>query len=96
MSRQTSGATYFYFNYTADNGKTFFDANNQIMYGAFIYVADNVNEYTYEAATFISLVSELGGFIEIMYIFLMAIPFLFNAKVAEKMFIDKLYFVDKA
>jgi hypothetical protein len=44
------------------------------MYGAFIYLGENVNEYTYEAVNFIMLVSELGGFIEILYISLMLIP----------------------
>ena len=65
------------------------------MYGAFIYVGENVQEYSYEAENIISLLSEIGGFIEIIFLALAPISVLYNARLAQKKFADKLYFVDK-
>jgi hypothetical protein len=90
------GKTIFNLNYTRDGGQTFREETNQILYGTYFFLGQNVDEYTYEAVNFISLVSELGGFIEIMYITLMLIPWVYNTKLAQKKFIDKLYFIDRA
>ena len=54
-----------------------------------------VNEYSYEASNFISLVSDLGGFIEIVYIILSIIPYLYNNRAANKLFVSNLYYIDK-
>ena len=54
-----------------------------------------INEYSYEASNFIGLVSDLGGFIEIMFITLSVIPIVYNSKVARKLFVKKLYFIDR-
>ena len=90
------GKTYFHLNYSRDGGKTFKEETNHVLYGTYFFLGQNVDEYSYEAVNFISMVSDLGGFIEIMYITLSLIPIIYNYKVAQKKFIDKLYFIDGA
>ena len=65
------------------------------MYGTYFFLQESVNEFSYEANNFVSLVSELGGFIEILYIFLMLIPYLYNSRVAHRKFIKKLYLIKR-
>ena len=67
----------------------------EIMYGTYFFLQQSINEYSYEANNFVSLYSELGGFIEIMYITLSIIPFLYNYRKANQKFIEKLYVVEK-
>jgi hypothetical protein len=56
----------------------------------------DVDEYTYEAYTFISLASDLGGLIEIVYILFSIFPlYYYNPKVTQRKFIEKLFFIEK-
>ena len=94
-SPYTNTLTIFNLNYSRDGGNTFAMESNQILYGTYFFLGQNLDEYSYEAVNFISLVSELGGFIEFMYITLSLIPIIYNSRLVRKKFIDKLYFIDK-
>ena len=94
-SPYTNTLTIFNLNYSRDFGNTFAMESNQILYGTYFFLGQNLDEYSYEAVNFISLVSELGGFIEFMYITLSLIPIIYNSRLVRKKFIDKLYFIDK-
>jgi hypothetical protein len=82
-------------NYSRDGGETFKKETNQILYGTYFFLHQTVEEHYYEANNFVTLVSDLGGLIEFMYILLSFIPLLYNQKVSRQKFIEKLYFVDK-
>ena len=90
-----TGKTVFNKNYSRDGGDSVHMESNHALYGTYFFLQESVNEFSYEANNFVSLVSELGGFIEIIYIFLMLIPFLYNSRIAHRKFIDKLYLIKK-
>ena len=92
-SSSNSGDGHYTLNFT-ENG-VFSEQNIQVLYGAYINVGENIQEYSYEAENIITLLSEMGGFIEIIFLALAAIPLIYNTTLAEKKFLDKLYFVDK-
>ena len=94
-SPYTNTLTIFNLNYSRDGGNTFAMESNQILYGTYFFLGQNLDKYSYEVVNFISLVSELGGFIEFMYITLSLIPIIYNSRLVRKKFIDKLYFIDK-
>ena len=66
------------------------------MYGTYFFLGEILDEYSYEADNFISMLSGVGGLIEFLYIAFGIIPFLYNTKFAQNKFIDKLYFIDRA
>ena len=66
------------------------------MYGTYFFLGQNLGEYSYEAENFVSMMSEIGGLIEALYIAFGLFPLFYNSLVAQNKFIDKLYFIDKA
>ena len=68
----------FNLNYSRDGGETFNEESNQLIYGSYFFLGENVDEYSYEAVNIISLLSDFGGFIEIFYIAFSIIPLYYN------------------
>ena len=92
-SSDNTGNGHFTLNYT-ENGITS-EKSIEVVYGAYLHVGENIQEYSYEAENIITLLSEIGGFIEIIFLALASIPLIYNTNLAEKKYLDKLYFIDK-
>ena len=83
-------------NYSRDGGLSFKEEERQVLYGNYFFLKHNIDEFSYESYNFLSLLSDLGGLLEILYILFSLIPlYYYNKKLTQRKFIEKLYFVEK-
>lgn len=75
-----------------DDGKTFQNETHRLVWGTFFFLADDMKKHIRSDYNLISLLGDIGGLIEAMYVVIYFIPFMFNNLSLENKQMRLLYY----